>query len=93
MSDGMRVSTAFLLMAQYGGAAVIPLEIIRRDYFGHLTTTKLLRKVLAGELKLPIVRIENSQKAVRGVHLQDLADYIDQQREKAQKEVRQLATD
>jgi Pyocin activator protein PrtN len=29
---------------------------------------------------LPIVRIEASQKAHRGVHLADLADYIDKRR-------------
>jgi hypothetical protein len=89
----LRVNTAFLLMAQYGGAAVIPLDVIRRDYFSHLTIPKLLQKVLAGQIKLPIVRIEDSQKAARGVHLQDLADYIDQQREKALKEVRLLAAE
>src|ERR1700722_15153819 len=89
----IRFNTAFLLMAQYGGAAVIPLDAIRRDYFSHLTIPKLLQKVLAGQIKLPIVRIEDSQKAARGVHLQDLADYIDQQREKALKEVRQLGAE
>ena len=36
MSD-MRPNTAFLLMAQYGGAAIIPLEVVCRDYFRHLT--------------------------------------------------------
>jgi hypothetical protein len=91
MSSGMRLTTPFLLMAQYGGAAVVPLEAVRRDYFGHLTTQKLLQKILAGQIRLPVVRIEDSQKAARGVHLQDLADYIDQQREKALKEFRQIA--
>ena len=80
-------------MAQYGGAAVIPLEQVRRDYFGHLTIPKLLQKILAGQIKLPIVRIEDSQKAARGVHLQDLADYIDLQRAKAAKEVQQLSSE
>jgi len=84
------LNTSFLLMAQYGGAAVVPLEAVRRDYFPHLTEQKLLRKILAGRIRLPVVRIEDSQKAARGVHLQDLADYIDLQREKALKELRQL---
>jgi len=46
---------------------------------------------LAGQIKLPIIRIEDSQKAAKGVHLTDLADYLDQQREKALKESRQLS--
>jgi hypothetical protein len=87
----MKPNTAFLLMAQYNGAAVIPLESVCRDYFRHLTVDKLLRKVLAGEISLPVVRIESSQKAARGVHLADLASYIDRQREKALKESRQLS--
>ena len=89
-SHGTRLNTPFLLMAQYSGAAIVPLETVRRDYFGHLTTPKLLQKILAGRIKLPVVRIEDSQKSAKGVHLQDLADYIDRQREKALKELQQL---
>jgi Pyocin activator protein PrtN len=80
----------FLLMAQYNGAAVVPLEVVCRDFFSHLTVEKLLRKVLRGDIALPIVRIEASQKAHRGVHLADLADYIDKRRVAAVKECRQL---
>ena len=90
MSNDMRPNTAFLLMAQYNGAAVITIEMICRDYFRHLTVDKLLRKLLAGEIALPIMRMEKSQKAARGVHLNDLADYLDKQREAALKECRQL---
>ncbi|WP_205929059.1 pyocin activator PrtN family protein, partial [Pseudomonas viridiflava] len=32
----------------------------------------------------------NSQKASLGIHLEDLADYIDRQRDKARKEQNQL---
>jgi hypothetical protein len=80
-------------MAQYNGAAVIPLESVCRDFFRHLTVEKLVRKILAGQIKLPIIRIEDSQKAARGVHLSDLADYIDRQRAKALKECDQLSAD
>lgn len=85
------LNTAFLLMAQYNGAAVIPVDAVCRDYFSHLTPEKFLRKVLAGEIKLPIVRMEGSQKAARGVHLADLADYLDRQRALAIKECKQLS--
>jgi hypothetical protein len=82
--------TLFLLMAQYQGRTVVPLKDVCRDFFGHLSEEKLLRKALRGELALPIVRIETSQKAQRGVHLTDLANYIDQRRNAALKECAQL---
>ena len=82
--------TLFLLMAQYGGRTVVPIDQVCRDFFGHLTVDKLLRKALRGDLALPIVRIETSQKAQRGVHLIDLAAYIDKRREAAVRECCQL---
>ena len=86
----MRPNTAFLLMAQYNGAAVVPIESVCRDYFRHLTVEKLLRKILAGQIALPILRMELSQKSARGVHLSDLANYLDKRREAALKECQQL---
>lgn len=77
------MNTAFLLMAQYNGMAIIPIERVCADYFSHLTPDKLLRKASAGEIDLPITRIEGSQKAAKGVHLSDLATYLDAQRAKA----------
>jgi hypothetical protein len=92
MSDDQAHSapTLFLLMAQYQGRTVVPLEEVCRDFFGHLTVQKLLRKALRGDIALPIVRIETSQKAQRGVHLVDLAAYIDKRRAAAIKECQQL---
>jgi hypothetical protein len=80
-------------MAQYDGMAVIPVEWICRDYFRHLTAEKFLRKVLAGEITLPIVRVESSQKCAKGVHVNDLAAYLDKQTEAARKECEQLRRD
>ena len=82
MSDELihTAPTLFLLMAQYNGQTVVPLDRVCRDFFGHLTVEKLLRKALRGDIALPIVRIETSQKAQRGVHLTDLAAYIDKRR-------------
>jgi Pyocin activator protein PrtN len=92
MSDDRQntAPTLFLLMAQYHGQTVVPLDWVCRDFFGHLTVEKLLRKALRGDLPLPIVRIETSQKAQRGVHLADLAAYIDRRRAAAIKERDQL---
>lgn len=84
------MKTLFILMAQYDGLAVIPLERVCADYFPHLSPEKLLHKVLAGQLRLPITRIEPSQKAARGVHVQDLADYIDARRDEALEAVEKL---
>ncbi|NTE96738.1 pyocin activator PrtN family protein [Agrobacterium tumefaciens] len=84
------MNTAFLLMAQYQGKPIIPVSDVCRDFFSHLTTEKFLRKVGAGEIILPLVRMEASQKAAKGVHLNDLASYLDARHEKAVKECQQL---
>lgn len=84
------MQTIFLLMARYEGLPVIPVDTVCRDFFTHLTPDKFVRKIGAGELAIPLVRMEGSQKAAKGVHLKDLADYLDKQRERALKECRQL---
>lgn len=84
------MNTAFVLMAQYNGMAVISLERVCSDYFTHLTPDMFQRKVLAGQIKLPITRLETSQKSARGIHIADLAQYLDQQREAARRECAQL---
>jgi len=84
------MNTAFLLMAQYDGQAIIPAEKVCADYFPHLRTDQFVRKVGAGEIKLPLVRAETSQKSAKGVHLQDLADYLDGRRAAARKELEQM---
>ncbi|WP_145181775.1 pyocin activator PrtN family protein [Pseudomonas sp. URMO17WK12:I11] len=84
------MNTAFVLMAQYNGMAIISLEQVCSDYFTHLTPDMFQRKVLAGQIMLPITRLETSQKSARGIHIADLAQYLDQQREAARKECAQL---
>lgn len=84
------MNTTFLLLAQYGATAVVPLEAVCRDYFSHLTPDKLYRKISQGEIKLPLVRMEGSQKTAKGVYVGDLAKYIDERRAAAVKECEQL---
>lgn len=84
------MNTLFLLMAQYNGQAIITLDRVCRDYFTHLTPDMFQRKALAGQIKIPITRMESSQKSAKGIHLQDLADYLDEQRAAAIKERNQL---
>jgi hypothetical protein len=54
------MNTALLLMAQYGGKAIIPIDEVCRDYFTHLTPTKLIRKISTGDIALPLVRERDS---------------------------------
>ena len=84
------MKTLFVLMAQYNGQVVIPLDRVCQDYFTHLTTDMFQRKVGAGQIKLPITRMEPSQKSAKGIHITDLAAYLDLQREAAVKECNQL---
>lgn len=86
------MNTAFLLMAQYNGQAVIPVGRVVTDYFPHLSVDKFTRKVALGEIKLPLVRIDpGTQKSAKGIHLTDLAKYLDDRRAAAIKEAAQLA--
>lgn len=84
------MNTAFVLMAQYNGLAIIPLDIVCNDYFKHLTPEMFQRKVLSGQIKIPITRLESSQKSAKGIHISDLATYIEKQRSDALKEFAQL---
>lgn len=84
------MNTIFLLMAQYNGQAIIPLDVVCKDYFTHLTPEMFQRKALAGQIQIPITRLEQSQKSAKGVHIQDLAAWLDKQRAAAVKECLQL---
>ncbi|ETD87245.1 pyocin activator PrtN family protein [Rhodobacter capsulatus] len=85
------MKTAWMLMARYDGLPVLPLDIVCRDFFSHLTPAKLSEKVDKGEIRLPVVRIEKSQKAAKGVHLADLAAWIDARRAEAEHECRAMS--
>jgi hypothetical protein len=80
------MNTVFMLMAQYDGKVIIPLEDVCNDYF-HLTPAKFVEKLRAGEIKLPLVRMERSQKAAKGIALSDLAAYLDHQIDAARKDL------
>jgi hypothetical protein len=83
------VNTVFLLMAQYDARAVIPIGVVCRDYFAPLTTTVLVRKISAGEIALPLIRMEKSKKGAKGAHRTNKAKYIDDRRLAAIKECAQ----
>jgi hypothetical protein len=87
-----RPATVFFLMAQYNGKAVVGVDELCRDYFPHLDPAKFIRKVGAGDIAIPMIRMEASQKTAKGVHINDLAEYIDKQAKAARKECFQLAS-
>lgn len=85
------MKTIFLLMAQYDGRAIVPIERVCADYFAPLTLPNLRRKIAVGDIAIPLVRMEaDCKKTAQGVHLQDLANYIDERRAAAVKECNQL---
>lgn len=75
-----RLENPVLLLAQYDGRAIIPVQKVCADYFSHLSPSMFVRKRSAGEIKLPLVRMDTSQKRAKGARLQDLADYLDARR-------------
>lgn len=85
------MNTVFLLLAQYE-RTLIPVDVVCRDFFAPLTLPVFLRKVGNGEIALPLVRMENSQKGAKGVHVNDLAAYIETRRAAALKEAQKLAS-
>lgn len=82
------MNTLFLLMAQYDAQAIVPAEVVCRDYFAHLSYPKFIRKLNSKEINLPLTYAEQSQKSFKGVHLEDLANYLDKRRAIALAEVR-----
>ena len=81
------MNTAFLLMAQFE-KAVIPARDVAKLF--DMTEPTLLRKIGAGEIVLPLIRMGESRECAKGVHVSDLADYIDAKRKMALKEAKAL---
>jgi hypothetical protein len=84
------MKTSLILMAQYDGRAIIPLWQVCEHYFTHLKPDELAAKAQAGEIQIPIVHMDTSRRTSRGVHLADLATYIERQTKLARKECRKL---
>lgn len=80
------MDTRLLLMARYNAMPIVPLHLVREDFFPHLSLPKFLRKVNEYAIKLPVVRIDNSQKSAKGVHIDDLATYLDERRAEAKRD-------
>jgi pyocin activator protein PrtN len=48
---------------------------------------KLFQKLAVGEIPIPLVRMEASQKCAKGIHLVELAEYLDERIAAARKEL------
>lgn len=79
--------TLFMLMAAHGGGPTIELSAISEHYFG-MSGRTAQAKATAGLLPVPAFR--SSQKAPYLIHLADLADYIDRQRQAAADHLEQM---
>ena len=83
---GTMMKTLFMLMAQHDGKPILPVDVVCKEYFAPMTLPVFLRKVNAGEIALPLVKMErSSQKGPRLVHIEDLAAYIDERRAEAKR--------
>lgn len=72
----------YILLGKYGHEVMIPSEIVARDWF-NIGKSKFHEKVGRGEIALPVMSMDDSQKSPRGVHILDLAEYLDKRRDAA----------
>lgn len=64
-----------LLQRQYGSVC-IPLEVVRRQYLGHLGMPQLLRVIGRGRITLRVVKSDWGGRTQRVVYLHDLAEWL-----------------
>jgi len=82
------MKTVMLLMAQYE-KPVIPLKEICTEYFG-LAPATAAQKAVSATLPIPSIRLGNSQKSPWMVHIEDLAEFIDDKRREATEDWRSV---
>lgn len=71
------MKTLFLLMARYEARPFLPIDLVREDFFDGMSRKVFLSKVESGEIRLPLTRLDEGQKAVKGIAIQDLAIFLD----------------
>lgn len=81
-------STLTALLLTYN-TPLIPLSQVCEELFG-LSYKKALERAATGELGVPIVRLNDSRKCPPSVHIADLAEKIDSEREIQKAELRKL---
>lgn len=83
----INMNTVFLLMAEFE-TSQIPLSVVAEKFL-NLTPSYADRQAALGKLPFPTYR-DDSQKAPRMVHISDLAEWIDNQREKVRQEFNKI---
>lgn len=73
------MSTLKRLELQFN-APLLPAEVVRANFFPHLSTDIFNRRARANDLGFPVVTADRSQKAAMFVHIEDLASYLDSRR-------------
>lgn len=71
------MKTLFLLMARYEASPFLPINLVREDFFDGMSRKVFLGKVESGEIRLPLTRLDEGQKAIKGIAIQDLANFLD----------------
>lgn len=71
------MDTQWLLAGRYQGLPIIPVDTVIKDFFAPMKRDYFLRKIADGSLPLPLVKMEASSKGAKGVHIADLAAYLD----------------
>lgn len=73
-------------------APILPIEVVRTNFFPHLSEDTFNRRARANDLGFPIIRADRSQKAAMFVYLEDLADYLESRRTVAAREHASLSS-
>jgi hypothetical protein len=84
-----RAASAKSLLDLHGKALLTPAEVCAA-YFAPMSERVFHRKLLTGEIRLPVTRMGPGQKAPRMIHVEDLAKYIEERRKVAQNEMRSM---
>ncbi|WP_167759965.1 pyocin activator PrtN family protein [Paraburkholderia pallida] len=79
------MSTLERLESQFN-AALLPIEVVRTNFFPHLSEDTFSRRARANDFGFPVIRSDRSQKAAMFVHIEDLATYLDARRTVAARE-------
>jgi hypothetical protein len=73
------MSTLQRLESQFN-APLLPMEVVRMNFFPHLSEDTFSRRARANDFGFPVVTSDRSQKAAMFVHVEDLAAYLDARR-------------
>ncbi len=70
---------------------IVPLREACRQYFNHLSPAQLEKKIVAGDIPLPLVVIDpKSQKSAKGFLADDLEKYVRARHADAVKDMKRL---